>query len=55
MLTGHEAYCPPPSKKAHLGLVASLVVVIADVKGLVKVLDEVNEEPQGEPALLNRT
>jgi hypothetical protein len=35
-------------------LVAAFVVVVADVAGLMKVLDAVEQEPQGEPTLLDR-
>jgi hypothetical protein len=41
-------------EESDLGLVAALVVVVADVAGSVQILDAVDQEPQSEPPILDR-
>jgi hypothetical protein len=38
----------------HLEGVTALVVVLADMQGHVEVLDAMEQEPEGEPAILDR-
>ena len=44
----------PAIEEPNLGVVATTIVVVADVHRHVHVLDAVNEEPQGEPTILDR-
>jgi hypothetical protein len=39
---------------ANLGIISSTVVIVADMAGLMKILDAVDQKAKGEPPFLDR-